>query len=65
MFKKPLIKKSLQPILNVEKLQKLVIELDEQKQESISGGAKTSAQAKEPIGGEIAWSIGFADVVRP
>lgn len=38
MFQKLLIKKSSQPILNIEKLQKLVMELDEHKQESISGG---------------------------
>lgn len=38
MFKKPLVKKTSQP-LDVAKLHKLVMELDENKQESISGGA--------------------------
>jgi hypothetical protein len=38
MFLKFLIKQSSQPSLDVEKLHKLVMELDEYKQESISGG---------------------------
>jgi hypothetical protein len=64
MVRESLAKKSLQPSLDGKTLRTLVMELDEQKQESISGGAKRQSSTYTPEG-EIAWSIGFADVVRP
>ena len=40
MFRKQQINNPSKPVLNVEKLQQLVVELNEQNQESISGGGK-------------------------
>lgn len=48
MIRESLAKKSVQSSLDGEKLHALVMELDEQKQESISGGGKTKFEGNEP-----------------
>jgi hypothetical protein len=48
MVRESLAKKSVQPSLDEEKLHALVMELDEQKQESISGGIKSTFTKTKP-----------------
>lgn len=48
MVREYLAKKSVQPSLDGENLHALVMELDEHKQESISGGAKEKFERDKP-----------------
>lgn len=48
MVRESLPKKSVQPSLDGENLHTLVMELDEQKQESISGGVKDTFTRTKP-----------------
>jgi hypothetical protein len=48
MIRESLAKKSVQPSLDGEKFHALVMELDEQKQESISGGIKSKFERTPP-----------------
>lgn len=48
MIHESLVKKSVSPSLDGEKLHALVMELDEQKQESISGGGKSVFERTKP-----------------
>jgi len=48
MVRESLAKKSVQPSLEGEELHALVMELDEQKQEYISGGAKEKFERTKP-----------------
>lgn len=59
MVSKSSIKQVLPAILDSEKLQTLVIDLDEQKQESISGGDDTKRYAKV-----INWDCTSIDLFR-
>ena len=52
MIRESLAKKSVQPSLDGEKLHALVMELDEQKQESISGGIKSKFEKTKPHGND-------------
>ena len=48
MVRESLAKKSVQPSLDGENLHALVMELDEEKQEPISGGGKTKFERTKP-----------------
>jgi hypothetical protein len=50
--------------LNFVPLRELVVTLKEGNEESLSGGTNKQPY-RDPPEGELAWSIGFSDVVRP